>query len=234
MKNTKNIKQRLQLLLQNWVFVVLFIILVLLLGFISNQYEFSKDITQANRNTLTEGSIGVLKEMDGPINLTVFATKDDVNKGDKFRQGIINFIVRYQRSKPDINIKFISPVEEPKLAQDMGIRVDGEVVVEYNKRTEHITPPFAEQELTNLLVRLTRTNEKPIMYLDGHGEKNLLGLKNSDLGEFGKQLENKGFKFSNPDLTVLPSVPQEGSMLVIASPKKDVSDLEAKKNCEIS
>ena len=107
MKNTKNIKQRLQLLLQNWVFVGLFIILVLLLGFISNQYEFSKDITQANRNTLTEGSIGVLKEMDGPINLTVFATKDDVNKGDKFRQGIINFIARYQRSKPDINIKFL-------------------------------------------------------------------------------------------------------------------------------
>jgi len=80
-----------------------------------------------------------------------------------------------------------------------------------------------------LLVRLTRANEKPIMYLDGHGEKNLLGLKNSDLGEFGKQLESKGFKFSNPDLTVLPSVPEEGSMLVIASPKKDVSDLEAKK-----
>ena len=61
MKNTKNIKQRLQLLLQNWIFVVLFIILILLLGFISNQFEFSKDITQANRNTLTEGSIGVLQ-----------------------------------------------------------------------------------------------------------------------------------------------------------------------------
>ena len=195
--------------------------------------NFQRTLPKPTGNTLTEGSIGVLKEMDGPINLTVFATKDDVNKGDKFRQGIINFIARYQRSKPDINIKFISPVEEPKLAQDMGIRVDGEVVVEYNKRTEHITPPFAEQELTNLLVRLTRTNEKPIMYLDGHGEKNLLGLKNSDLGEFGKQLENKGFKFSNPDLTVLPSVPDEGSMLVIASPKKDVLILRPK-DCEIS
>src|SRR5210317_2549847 len=229
MKNTKNIKHRLQLLLQDWIFVVLFIILVLLLGFISNQFEFSKDITQANRNTLTEGSIGVLKEMDGPINLTVFATKDDVNKGDKFRQGIINFIARYQRSKPDINIKFISPVEEPKLAQEMGIRVDGEVVVEYNKRTEHITPPFAEQELTNLLVRLSRTNEKPIMYLDGHGEKNLLGLKNNDLGEFGKQLEKRGFKFSNPDLTVLNDIPKEGSMFVVASPQVPVTKVEAKK-----
>ena len=118
MKIDKNFKLKLQLLLQNWFFVTLFIILIILLGFISNQFEFSKDITQANRNTLTEGSIGVLEEMDGPINLTVFATKDDVNKGDNFRQGIINFIARYQRSKPDIFIKFISPVEEPKLAQE--------------------------------------------------------------------------------------------------------------------
>jgi hypothetical protein len=137
-----NLKIKLQLLLQNWFFVILFIILIFLLGFLSNKFEFSQDITQANRNTLTKGSVAVLNEMSGPINLTVFATKDDVNKGDKFRQGIINFIARYQRAKEDINIKFISPIEEPKLAQDMGIRVDGEVVVEYNKRSEHITPPL--------------------------------------------------------------------------------------------
>ena len=50
--------------------------------------------------------------MPHPINLTVFATKDDVNNGDTFRQGIINFVSRYQRTKSDISIKFISPVEE--------------------------------------------------------------------------------------------------------------------------
>jgi preprotein translocase subunit SecG len=55
MKNKTSFKLKLQLLLQNWVFVILFIILIFLLGFIANKYEFSKDITQANRNTLTEG-----------------------------------------------------------------------------------------------------------------------------------------------------------------------------------
>ena len=104
--------------------------------------------------------------MEGPINLTVFATNDNVSQNDTFRQSMINFIGKYKRAKSDINIKFINPTEEPKLAQDLGIRTDGEVIVEYNKRTEHIVPPFAEQELTNLLVRLSRTNEKPIMYLD--------------------------------------------------------------------
>ncbi len=224
-----NSKLRLQILIQNSFFVVLFIVLVFLLGFLANQYKFSKDITQANRNTLTTGSVNVLKQMKGPITLTVFASKDDVNNGDTFRQGIINFMTRYQRTKPDINIKFISPVEEPKLAQEMGIKVDGEVVVEYQKRSEHINPPFAEQEMTNLFMRLSRTNQQAVMYLDGHGERNLIGLKNNDVGEFGKQLESKGFKFANPNLTVESEVPLNGSMLVIASPQKNISSVEAKK-----
>jgi len=180
-----NPKLRLQILIQNSFFVVLFIALIFLLGFVANQYKFAKDITQANRNTLTTGSINVLKQMQGPITLTVFASEDDVNNGDTFRQGIINFMARYQRTKPDINVKFISPIKEPKLAQENGIKEDGEVVVEYQKRSEHIKPPFAEQEMTNL--------------------------------------------FANLNLTIEPEVPLNGSMLVIASPQKNISPIEAKK-----
>jgi ABC-type uncharacterized transport system involved in gliding motility auxiliary subunit len=224
-----NPKLRLQILIQNSFFVVLFIALIFLLGFVANQYKFAKDITQANRNTLTTGSINVLKQMQGPITLTVFASEDDVNNGDTFRQGIINFMARYQRTKPDINVKFISPIKEPKLAQENGIKEDGEVVVEYQKRSEHIKPPFAEQEMTNLFMRLSRTSQQAVMYLDGHGERNLIGLKNNDVGEFGKQLESKGLKFANLNLTIEPEVPLNGSMLVIASPQKNISPIEAKK-----
>jgi ABC-type uncharacterized transport system involved in gliding motility auxiliary subunit len=224
-----NPKLRLQILIKNSFFVVLFIALIFLLGFLANQYKFSKDITQANRNTLTTGSINVLKQMQGPITLTVFASEDDVNNGDTFRQGIINFMARYQRTKPDINVKFISPIKEPKLAQENGIKEDGEVVVEYQKRSEHIKPPFAEQEMTNLFMRLSRTSQRAVMYLDGHGERNLIGLKNNDVGEFGKQLESKGLKFANLNLTIESEVPLNGSMLVIASPQKTISPIEAKK-----
>jgi ABC-type uncharacterized transport system involved in gliding motility auxiliary subunit len=224
-----NPKLRLQILIQNSFFVVLFIALIFLLGFLANQYKFSKDLTQANRNTLTTGSINVLKQMQGPITLTVFASEDDVNNGDTFRQGIINFMARYQRTKPDINVKFISPIKEPKLAQENGIKEDGEVVVEYQKRSEHIKPPFAEQEMTNLFMRLSRTSQRAVMYLDGHGERNLIGLKNNDVGEFGKQLESKGLKFANLNLTIESEVPLNGSMLVIASPQKTISPIEAKK-----
>ena len=224
-----NRKLRFQLLVQNSFFVVLFLMLVILLGYLASQYRVAKDITQANRNILTQGSVNVLKQMKEPINLTVFATKDDASAGDNFRKGMIDFVARYQRDKKNVQLKFINPSEEPKLAQDAGVKNDGEIIVEYQKRTEHLTPPVAEQEMTNVLVRLSRTNQQPLMYLDGHGERNLIGIKNHDIGEFGKQLEKKGFKFANPDLTIAPAVPSNGAMLVIAGPQVDVSDIEAKK-----
>ncbi|HOY70745.1 MAG TPA: GldG family protein [Methylotenera sp.] len=224
-----NRKLRFQLLVQNGFFVVLFLLLVVLLGYLASQYHVAKDITQANRNILTQGSVNVLKQMKAPINITVFATKDDASSGDNFRKGMMDFVARYQREKKDVNLKFINPSIEPKLALEAGVKEDGEVVVEYNKRVEHIIPPIAEQEMTNLLVRLSRTNQQAIMYLDGHGERNLLGVRNHDLGEFGKQLEKKGFKFANPDLTIAQAVPSNGAMLVVASPQVDITDIEAKK-----
>ena len=224
-----NRKLRFQLLVQNSFFVVLFLLLVILLGYLASQYRVAKDITQANRNILTQGSVNVLKQMKEPINITVFATKDDASSGDNFRKGMMDFVARYQREKKNITLTFINPSQEPKLAQEAGIKSDGEVIVEYQKRSEHITPPIAEQDMTNLLVRLSRTNQQAVMYLDGHGERNLLGIKNHDIGEFGKQLELKGFKFANPDLTIAPAVPSNGAMLVIASPQVDVSEVEAKK-----
>ncbi|MES2580013.1 MAG: GldG family protein [Pseudomonadota bacterium] len=227
MKINRNL--RFQMLAQSWLFVVLFILLIVLIGYLTSQYRYAKDVTQANRNILTKGSANILMQMKEPVNITVYATLDDANRGDTFRKGVKDFVARYQREKKNITLTFINPSEEPKLAQEAGIKQDGEMVVEYNKRTEHITPPIAEQEMTNLLVRLSRTNTQPIMFLDGHGERHLQGIKNHDIGEFGKQLESKGFKFANPDLTIAQAVPANGAMLVIASPQVDVSEIEAKK-----
>ncbi len=224
-----NHKLRLQMLMQNSFFVILFLVLVSLIGYLSHEYHFTKDITQSNRNILTEGSINVLKQMKGDVNVTVFASEDNTAHGENYRKGVRDFISRFQRTKPDIRIAFVSPAQNPKLAQEAGIKAEGELVVEYQKRSEHLLPPYAEQEMTNLLVRLSRTHEKPVMYLDGHGERNLIGLKNNDLGAFGDQLQKKGFKLFNPDLTIAQGVPMNGSMLVIASPQVNVGAVEVKK-----
>ena len=224
-----NHKLRFQMLAQSWLFIILFLALIFILGYLANQYHVAKDITQANRNILTTGSINVLKQMKGPVNITVFASNDEASSGETFRKIMTGFISRYQREKKDIYLKFVNQAAEPKQTKEANIKEDGETVVEYNKRSEHITPPIAEQEMTNLLVRLSRTNTQPVMFLDGHGERHMQGVKNNDLGEFGKQLEAKGFRFVNVNLMLAQAVPSNGAMLVIAAPQVDLSEVETKK-----
>ena len=105
--------------------------------------------------------------------------------------------------------------------QAAGVRANGELVVEYNGRSEHLTN-LTEQDLTNLLLRLVRSAERQVSYLDGHGERKLDGRANHDLGDFGAQLGVKGFKTSALNLAVAPEVPDNVAVLIIASPRVDL------------
>ena len=60
------------------------------------------------------------------------------------------------------------------------------------------------------------------MYLEGHGEAKLDGRGNQDLGDFGAQLEAKGFKVAALNLALAQDVPQNLSMLVLASPRAEL------------
>ena len=101
------------------------------------------------------------------------------------------------------------------------MRANGELVVEYNGRSEHLTN-LVEQDLTNLLLRLLRSAERQVVYLDGHGERKLDGRANHDLGEFGSQLGVKGFKTAALNLAVAQEVPDNVAVLIIAGPRVDL------------
>src|SRR3546814_5526153 len=103
--------------MKNSFFVVLFLALIGLIGYITQEYHVSQDITQSTRNTLSEGSVDVLKQMDGPVNIRVFVSQDD-----QYRKTIHDFMSRYQRAKKDIKSEFINPAEFPTMAQAEGIQ----------------------------------------------------------------------------------------------------------------
>lgn len=213
-------KFRLHLLLHHFLFVLLLLVLVGLLGYLALVTRLQWDVTQNSRNSLSQASITVLQQLTGPVDISVYATDRDAQFGD-VRNIISNFIALYQNNKSDISVTYIDPVEQPKLAQQAGVRVNGEMVVTYDGRREHLTV-INEQTLTNLFMRLARDEEKQIMFLTGHGERSINGNANYDMGEFGKQLQENGFKSRPVNLAVEQDVPTGASMLIIASPQKDL------------
>ncbi len=219
-------KLRLQLLVQNGIFVVLLIALVTLLAYFAHEYRVERDVTLSKRNTLSQPAREALGKLEGPIKVTAYATRIDA-RGD-LRKATTDFLAPYQRLKPDLTLNFVDPREEPKLAQAAGVRVNGEMVVEYNQKRENLLE-HSEQSFVNALMRLARAGERLVMGLDGHGERRLNGIANHDLGEFGKQLAAKGFQINSLNLGIAPEVPANASVLLIANPQVDLQASEVQK-----
>ena len=217
------LSRRWRLWLQNGVFVVLLAALVALLAWFAHQYSFEHDLTQNGRNTLSQQTREFLGKLNGPIHVTVFATKQG-----NLRKLAGDFLALYRRVKPDLSIVFVDPREDPQQVREAGARVNGEMVVEYNHKTEHLTD-YSEQAFVNTLMRLARSSERLVMVLTGHGERRIDGIANFDLGEFGKQLTTKGFKTAGLNLELAQEVPANAALLVIASPQVDLQPAEVDK-----
>jgi len=218
---------RRRLLLQNGLFVVLLVAAVVLLAKLAQDYPVQWDLTQNRRNTLSKPTLDVLGQMKGPVTITAYATEQDPQLGD-IRKIIQDFVAPYQRAKPDLTLKIVDPREFPKLAAEAKVKVNGELVIAYDGRSEHLTN-LNEQALTNLLTRLSRGSERIVAQLDGHGERRLLGNANHDLGDFGKHLQSTGLRVGTVNLAVAQAIPDNTAVLVIASPQIDLLPAEVEK-----
>jgi len=207
--------------LRNLLFVSLLLVAALSLGYLAERHHLQRDITLNASNSLEQASVEALNQIEGPVNITVYATEQDAKLGD-IRKLIREFVSLYQREKPDLKLLFINPEKEPEKTRAAGIQLNGEMVVEYGGRNEHLTQ-INEQTLTSTLLRLAHTRDQTVMYLDGHGERKLDGIANQDLGGvFGAKLKQNGFKISSLNLAIAQDVPRNTSLLVITQPQTDM------------
>ncbi len=217
-----NRKTRLQIRLQNIVFVLLFLAAIGLIAWLSQRYEVEYDWTATGRNTLSDTSIAVLQRIPGPVDIVAFARE---SQQSGIRRNIRELIKRYQKHKPDIQLRFIDPDTRPDKVRELDITIDGEMIIDYQGRSEHVTV-LKEETLTNTLQRLLRSSEKKILYVDGHGERAPHGQANFDYQMFSDQLADKGIRAARINLVEQPVIPEDTAVLVIASPRIDYLDGE--------
>jgi ABC-type uncharacterized transport system len=220
-------KVRAQLLAQGWLYIVLLLAATMLLAWVAREYRVESDVTANARNTLTQGTQDALRQFAGPVNVTAYAMAKD-GGGNDIHKLIREKLRPWQRVKPDLVLALVDPRDDPKRANAAGLRSPNEFVIEHKGRTEHLPlGEFNEQNFVNALLRLARTTNAVAYWLDGHGERKLDGVANHDLGEFGRQLQTKGYKLASLNLSIAQDVPRNAALLIIASPQTDLQDNEA-------
>lgn len=206
-------KQRLRNRLESLLFHLLLFSAVGLMAWLSTRYDAQWDWSANARNTLSPASQQLLARLDAPLYITCFAPENPL-----LRQQVREVIQRYQRYKPDTELSFINPETQPERARQLGISHNGELLLEYQGRSETLQT-ITEEQLSNALQRLAQQGEHWIVPVTGHGERNLEGQANFDLGDFGRELKNKGFHIQPLDLVTTPEIPGNTGLLVIASPR---------------
>ncbi len=196
--------------------LVLIVSLAGLLGWLSTLHTWQSDWTRGGRHTLSDVSKQVLAKMDGPIEITAYA-REDVG----LRDAIKKIVGRYQLVKPDIKLHpFVNPDAVPDEIRNLGISGDGELVIRYRDRSQHVQSDD-EEEFTNALYRLVRGAEHWLAFIEGHGERSPLGQANFDLNTWVQQLTNRGFRIQPLNLANIQAIPENTQVLVIAGPRVD-------------
>lgn len=195
--------------LQSAISLLLLAVIVGALAWISDRYVARFDWTAAARNTLSEPSRRLLDQLEGPVEITAYARDNPL-----VRQAVRDLVGRYRVHKVDIELSFVNPDKSPEEVRRLGVTAEGELIVRYAGRREHLKS-INERGLTNALNRAARKERRRVAYLSGHGERDLLGKANHDLGLFGRELEARGFSVIRLNLPDTGGIPDNTDVLVL-------------------
>ncbi|MCP4186607.1 MAG: GldG family protein [Gammaproteobacteria bacterium] len=207
-----NAALRRQIRLQSSLFLILFIIVLCLLGWLSQLYPLNIDLSANQRNSLSEESQRLLSSIDKPLKITLFVSPNNENR-DAFER----LFLRFTQQQPLIEFKSLNPDLYPGLLTEHDIRFDGESLIEYQDRSEKLSQ-ITEANLSTVIQRLLRQGERWLVFLQGHGERNPYSEANHDFSTFAAQLAGKGYRVENLNLTQTNSIPTNTDVLVLASP----------------
>ncbi|UGB37867.1 GldG family protein [Frateuria soli] len=198
--------------LDGWLFALALLAGAGAIGYLTTRHVFVADWTAGGRASLSPESRAVLGQLDGPVEIVSYANP----QGD-LRPTIAGFLERYRRAKPDLTLRFVDPQQDPAKMRELGITVDGAIIVHYRGREQRLDE-LSERSLTNALERLARGGERIVAFVTGDGERRADGQANADLGTFMAQLESRGMRAVPLNFAQVTAVPQHTDLVVLASP----------------
>lgn len=184
------------------------------------KYNVSWDASDSNQNSLHADSKDLLGRLHGPLALTAFIADLPVHRG-----AISQLVAKYKQVHPETSLEFMDPSAHPEQSRKLGIDHGGQMLVEYNNRTEKIER-INEQTLTNAIAKLSLKQRGWLVNLQGHGEKDLFGEANFDLMSFTRLLQERSYKVINMALESTGQLPTNTSLVIVAGPRSTLSSKE--------
>lgn len=211
--------------------VVLVIGLVAGVNYLGQRHVKRFDLTGIGRYSLAPQTEQILSKLDRDLEVKAFFPDGDYPP-------LKELLTSYRTKSRHLRYEFIDPDRQPELAKQNDVTAYGTfsnpftgskmkfgtVVVVYGDRKEKIekrSEEVREEDLTNAIIKVQRSEAKKVYFVQGHGEKDPADSERGGYTEAKKGLEEQGFKVETVNLATEGKVPLDAKVVVLAGPAKE-------------
>jgi ABC-type uncharacterized transport system involved in gliding motility auxiliary subunit len=193
--------------------ILLVLALAVVITLLSERHYLRWDLTATGEHTLSEKTIQVLETIDEPVHIKAFS-----REGHPDADEVERLLGAYHYAAPEITYELIDPDRNPRVTRRYNIRSLNSMVLEGYGRTQ--TVKLAEEEqITNGLIRLSKSESRACYWVSGHGERTFEGGEAGDLSSLREDLSDENYRFEELYL-MKRDVPGDATVVVVAAPEK--------------
>ena len=211
--------------------LILVIAIVAGLNYIGQRHIKRFDMTGGGRYTLAPQTAQILGKLANDVDIKAFFPGGDYAP-------LKELLTEYRTASRHIRYEFIDPDRQPDIAKQYDVTAYGSfqnpfsgsqlkfgtVIVTYGNRKEKIekrSEEVQEEDLTNAIIKVGRSEAKKIYFVQGHGEKDTSDTDRTGYSEAKKALESQGYTVGTVNLASEGKVPPDAKVIIEAGPKKE-------------
>jgi ABC-type uncharacterized transport system involved in gliding motility auxiliary subunit len=185
------------------------------IGFLSVRYHKRFDWSEAQVHSLSDQSRKVLDGLEADVHALALYPKLDAGPA-------VELLERYAYQSPRFELEVVDPNERPDVLQRHGIDPselgNGLVRIAIGDEST-LVKELTEENVTNAMVKLTRTGAKKVYFLQGHNERAIEGEGGEAKEGYGRAadaLRNENYSVEPLLLAAAGDVPDDADVVVVA------------------
>lgn len=194
--------------------------ILIIINFLVIRHGGRWDLSETQHFSLAPQTLQVLGQLKQDVRVLVFAHEQ--SPGFRTYRDLLE---GYVHASPRISVTYVDPEKKPDQAREYEIARIDTAVFESGEQTVHVPKP-SEANLTSALIRVTQGESKRIVFLEGHGERQITDQERGGLSRAGKNLEAQGYRVAQGSLRHDPTLLDRTAVLIIPGPRESVEQEE--------
>ncbi len=195
-----------------------FLGILIVANYVAAIYPKRYDLTEQGIYSLSPQSISVVENLKEKLLVQAFV-EGGINPPLK------DLFEAYGYRSPNFEYHLIDPDKQPQLAEELQIRTYNTVQLTYGKETTKITAP-TEENLTNAIIKVTRSAKKTVCVVEGHGEPDIEDAEAQGLSSLKRALTDENYEVKKILLASLAEVPEDCSVTALIGPRRPLLESE--------